>query len=110
MLQTSETLGNRHQKITDDEVMLLVALAVLSAPSLLGARQHAVAVAVSDTSSLGAAVVRIEVASVPPSYLRPWEKVPQERMAGSGFIVDGRRILTNHHVIEGAVDIRVTKK
>ena len=64
-----------------------------------------------------AAVVRIEVASVVPNYLRPWEKSPQDRRMGSGFIVGpipqgGARslqILTNFHVIQDAVDIRVTK-
>lgn len=55
------------------------------------------------------AVVRIEVAAVAPSYLRPWEKAAQHRQGGTGFLVDGRRILTNHHVIENAVDIRLSK-
>ena len=55
------------------------------------------------------AVVRIEVASVAPNYLRPWEKTHQEYRMGSGFVIDGQRILTNFHVIEDAVDIRLTK-
>jgi len=55
------------------------------------------------------AVVRIEVAAVAPSYMRPWEKAAQQRQGGTGFLVDGRRILTNHHVIENAVDIRLSK-
>ena len=54
-------------------------------------------------------VVRIEVAAVAPSYLRPWEKAAQQRQGGTGFLVAGQRILTNHHVIENAVDIRLSK-
>jgi len=55
------------------------------------------------------AVVRIEVAAVAPSYLRPWEKAAQQRQGGTGFIISDNRILTNHHVIENAVDIRLSK-
>jgi len=33
----------------------------------------------------------------------------QARTGGSGFVVEGRRILTSFHVIEGAVDIRLSK-
>ncbi|KAL1521992.1 hypothetical protein AB1Y20_021637 [Prymnesium parvum] len=54
-------------------------------------------------------VVRLEVASVAPNYLRPWERGAQERLMGSGFVIDRQQIMTNFHVIENAVDIRVTK-
>jgi S1-C subfamily serine protease len=54
-------------------------------------------------------VVRIETAAVQPNYLRPWEMSSQTRMGGSGFVVDGDRILTNYHVVEDAVDIRLSK-
>lgn len=60
-------------------------------------------------SHQGDSVVRIEVASVLPTYMRPWEKSAQHRQGGTGFLVDGRRLLTNFHVIEGAVDIRLSK-
>lgn len=67
------------------------------------------ALALAKTAPPSSSVVRIEVAAVAPAYLRPWEKSPQMKMTGSGFIIDGRRILTNHHVIEDAVDIRLQK-
>ena len=54
-------------------------------------------------------VVRIEAAIVRANYVRPWDVSSQVRTGGSGFIVDGRRILTNYHVIEDAVDIRLSK-
>ena len=54
-------------------------------------------------------VVKIESACVTSNYLRPWEKSGQVRTGGSGFVVDGQRILTNYHVIEDAVDIRLSK-
>ena len=54
-------------------------------------------------------VVRIEVVSAPPNYLQPWQVGQQEHRRGTGFIIANRRILTNHHVIEDAVDIRVSR-
>lgn len=33
----------------------------------------------------------------------------QSRTGGSGFVVDGHRIITNYHVVEDAVDIRLSK-
>ena len=54
-------------------------------------------------------VVKIEATCVAPNYLRPWERSGQVRTGGSGFVVDGQRILTNYHVVEDAVDIRLSK-
>ena len=70
---------------------------------------HAALVSTTTTAPPWDSVVRIEVAGVAPAYLRPWEKSAQHRQGGTGFLVDGRRILTNHHVIENAVDIRLSK-
>ena len=55
------------------------------------------------------AVVRIEVSAVRPNYVRPWQTEPLQRRRGTGFVVEGRRILTNFHVIEDAVDIRLSR-
>ena len=56
-----------------------------------------------------AVVVRIEVAAASPNYFQPWQVGGQEHRRGSGFQISGRRILTNHHVIEDAVDIRISR-
>ena len=56
-----------------------------------------------------AAVFRIEVHAVSPFYLRPWEKSAQQRRLGTGFLAEGQRLLTNFHVVEDAVDIRLSK-
>ena len=75
-------------------------MAVLLVPFIVS-MAAAAAVPVAESS----AVVRIEVAGVSPNYLRPWEKVAQHKKLGSGFLVEGGRLLTNFHVIEDAVDI-----
>ena len=33
----------------------------------------------------------------------------QKRVKGSGFVIDGRRILTNFHVVQDAIDVRLRK-
>ena len=54
-------------------------------------------------------VVLFEVSGVEPDYIRPWQKAGQKSWTGSGFAIDGRRILTNWHVVEHATDIRLRK-
>ena len=52
-------------------------------------------------------VCRIEVAKVEWSYLQPWQRTTQMKSVGSGFVIDGHRLLTNAHVVKSAIDIRV---
>ena len=52
-------------------------------------------------------VCRIEVARVEWITAQPWQRAPQSRSSGTGFVIEGRRLLTNAHVVKAAVDIRV---
>ena len=52
-------------------------------------------------------VCMIEVVSVEWLWQQPWQRCQQTRAAGSGFVIDGRRIITNAHVVKSAIDIRV---
>jgi S1-C subfamily serine protease len=54
-------------------------------------------------------VVLIEVITTSPDFLYPWRMRSQERCAGSGFVISGERILTNFHVVEDAIDVRLRK-
>jgi len=53
------------------------------------------------------AVCLLEVVSVQWIPLCPWARTQQASSSGSGFIVAGRRIMTNAHVVANAIDIRV---
>ncbi len=44
-------------------------------------------------------LVRIAATSVTPDYLQPWNPGSTGGGVGTGFVIDGRRILTNAHVI-----------
>lgn len=52
-------------------------------------------------------VVRIHTTSVMPDVFRPWTNRPAEESKGSGFVIDGERILTNAHVVEHAEQILI---
>jgi S1-C subfamily serine protease len=54
-------------------------------------------------------VVKIFVVSNQPDYQQPWQMLGQKSFTGSGCIIDGKRILTNAHVIENETFIQVLK-
>ena len=57
---------------------------------------------------LGSVVV-VECTSTSPSFISPWRYRDQQRTVGSGFVIMGRRILTNAHVVRNAVRLRVQR-
>lgn len=61
-----------------------------------------------DSLPLGC-VILIEVTSTSPDFLFPWKMKSQQRSSGSGFVIDGDKILTNYHVVEDAIDVRLRK-
>lgn len=54
-------------------------------------------------------VVRIETTSQEPDYRMPWEPGRTGGGSGTGFVVDGNRIMTNAHVVSHARFITVTR-
>ena len=57
-------------------------------------------------------VVKIHSTIRQPDYVRPWNKGNAQEASGSGFILNGKRILTNAHVVNYASQIlcRRTKR
>ena len=52
-------------------------------------------------------VVKILSKLRPPDPFRPWTKGEEEETGGSGVVISGKRILTNSHVVNSAVQILV---
>ncbi|MGZ8498015.1 MAG: PDZ domain-containing protein [Candidatus Binatia bacterium] len=52
-------------------------------------------------------VVKIHAVQHAPDLLRPWAKNSPQQVKGSGVVIDGRRILTNAHVVKHASQIYV---
>src|SRR5262249_25084822 len=42
-----------------------------------------------------------------PDYFKPWTKAAPEKVSGSGVVIDGKRILTNAHVVMHASQVFV---
>jgi S1-C subfamily serine protease len=52
-------------------------------------------------------VVKIYTTRREPDYLRPWTKQSPQETGGSGVIIEGKRILTNAHVVSYASQVFV---
>jgi S1-C subfamily serine protease len=52
-------------------------------------------------------VVKISVSMRPPDLTRPWAKQSAREASGTGVVIDGKRILTNAHVVSYASQLYV---
>ncbi len=52
-------------------------------------------------------VVKLLVTKREPDYFKPWTKSAPEKVSGSGVVIDGKRILTNAHVVMHASQVFV---
>ena len=59
---------------------------------------------------LKASVVKIYVTIQREDYAQPWQATPPSGASGSGFILPGRRILSNAHVVSDARFIEVQRE
>jgi S1-C subfamily serine protease len=59
------------------------------------------------SSRVEASVVKVFSTVRPPDPFKPWTKEPAEEISGSGVIIEGKRILTNAHVVMYASQIQV---
>jgi S1-C subfamily serine protease len=61
-------------------------------------------------TDLSVSVVRIDVTMQEANYASPWNAGRIERGVGSGFVISGKRILTNAHVVSNARFITLTRE
>lgn len=54
-------------------------------------------------------VVKIFTVSSSPSYFLPWQNKSQRESMGSGFVIPGKRVLTNAHVVADQTFVLVRK-
>ncbi len=53
------------------------------------------------------AVIQVFATQVHPDPIRPWSKEPPREVTGSGVVIEGKRILTNAHVVLYASQIEI---
>ena len=56
---------------------------------------------------LSKSVVNIFTTSNNPNLAEPWKKQPAQESGGTGVVIEGKRILTNAHVVGHAANVRV---
>eukprot|EP00920_Eleutheroschizon_duboscqi_P012399 GHVT01029563.1.p1 GENE.GHVT01029563.1~~GHVT01029563.1.p1 ORF type:complete len:779 (+),score=171.29 GHVT01029563.1:2442-4778(+) len=54
-------------------------------------------------------VFRVHVARASPNFGTPWQLGADSRASGSAFPLDGRRVITNAHVVNYAKEVRLEK-
>jgi len=62
---------------------------------------------IADNPEIRKSVVKIFTTSREPDLARPYKKQDPEESSGSGVVIDGKRILTNNHVVRYAQRILV---
>ncbi len=62
------------------------------------------AVAIDDVN---ASIVKISVTKRRPDYYAPWNKASPTQSGGTGFVISGKRIVTNAHVVQHASQVYV---
>ncbi len=53
--------------------------------------------------------VKVYASITEPDYSSPWSMMPSTDVSGSGFVITGRRVLTNAHVVEAATFVAVRR-
>jgi S1-C subfamily serine protease len=76
-------------------------LALLFCSSVIGTLAPTAAAAPEET------VVKVFAAIRFPNPAQPWAKVPPAQTSGSGVIIEGKRILTNAHLVEYGTEVTV---
>jgi S1-C subfamily serine protease len=61
----------------------------------------------SASSQIENSVVRVFATLRPPDLAKPWNKQAGQEVTGSGLVIEGRRILTNAHVVLYAGQIQI---
>jgi S1-C subfamily serine protease len=65
--------------------------------------------AAASDARLKASVLKVFAVQKPADWYQPWQMSYQMPGSGSGFVLEGRRILTNAHVVADAVHVQVMK-
>jgi S1-C subfamily serine protease len=86
-------------KKSERVIMALAMLGVFSARPLLGAQDV-----------FRQSLVKIYATIKGPDWSQPWQMVPQSKMFGSGFIIAGKRIMTNAHLVANQMNLRCAKR
>lgn len=69
----------------------------------------ATGLSVDKAQNIKDAIVKVYTTYNPANFHEPWQMLGQQALQGSGFIIEGNRILTNAHVVEWQTFVQVRK-
>src|SRR5579862_2347910 len=91
---------------TAPRLLLLVLVAFISHAALAAAKKNADAAATIN-SQAESAVVKVFSTVRSPDIAKPWAKSAPREISGTGVVIEGKRILTNAHVVAYASQVEV---
>ena len=90
--------------MSNTKLLLITALVTMAAQNVVSAAQS------TGLENPDSSVVLIRVLKQDFDYVAPWKRKDMTRGAGSGFVIDGRRILTNAHNVSNYRYIELRKE
>ena len=88
-------------------MLRFTAAIVLACASLAAHAQGVVAAAPNIASNIETAVVKVFSTLRGPDPSKPWSKAAPQDVTGSGVVIEGKRILTNAHVVGYASQVQI---
>jgi S1-C subfamily serine protease len=89
------------------KIIRLIAAALLAAASLAAHGQDPAAATPSIPANLENSVVKVFATLRRPDPYKPWSKAAPQDVTGSGVVIEGKRILTNAHVVGYASQVQI---
>lgn len=77
---------------------------------MAAAENVAAAAAVTRVMPAMDAVVKVFCVHTEPNFSLPWQRKRQYSSSSSGFVISGRRILTNAHSVEHYTQVKLKKR
>ncbi len=88
-------------------IRFIAAISLAAAIAPAGAADIVPITAVPGAPNLDASVVKVFSTTRRPDPYKPWSKAAPSEITGSGVVIDGKRILTNAHVVEYASQVQI---
>jgi S1-C subfamily serine protease len=100
-------MGTKMRSTTYGAILLLVSLFSTAGSSLRADEPVTSTTTNAAAGSIENSVVKIFSTVRYPDPYRPWAKESPEDITGSGVVIEGKRILTNAHVVQYASDVQI---
>lgn len=103
----NQLLRNRFQKFVSTCFTVMIVCSAFAMAAPVSAENNAKKVADSASINLEKSVVKVFSTLRGPDPFKPWSKAAPQEVTGSGVVIEGKRILTNAHVVEYASQVQV---